>query len=179
MNGPDLNIEFYSEVLSIGEEMKQEVRERLEALTEGHKDIIEASVAVEDLAGEDTPFLYKARIVLYMRPENIAVVEKGDTIIKSLKEALSTVERQVRKQREKLKETSQAPKMKAPDVVFELSPVELYDTYTPDTDPQQLLELGRSDLATSLMVDEEMDQKAAYYVADHILEYAENAIEGV
>lgn len=179
MNGPELKLEFYSEVINVGDEVRQEARERLEKLAEGHKDLIEASVAIEDIAGEETPFIYKVRIVVYMRPENIAVIEKGDTIRKTVKDALATVERQVRKRREKLKETSQGPRMKEPDIIYELSPEEMYDTYTPSRDPQELLDEGRSDLATSLMLEKKIEQKAAYYIADRILEYAENAVESI
>lgn len=176
MHRTDMKIEFYSEVLQIGDEVRNEARETIEKLSRGHKDIIEASIALEDIAGEETPFLYKARIVLYMRPENIAVVEKGDSIMKAVKEALATVKRQVRKKREKLKETSHSPKIKEPDIIYELSPLELYDTYTPAQDPENIIEQGRNNLAAELMVKEKIEQKAAYYIAGQILEYAEQAV---
>lgn len=176
MDQSALKIEFYSEVLPIGEEVRNETRQTLEKLAQGHKDIIEASMAIENVAGEETTFLYKARIVLYMRPENMVVVEKGDSIMKTVKQALATVKRQVRKKREKLKETSHSPKLKEPDIVYELSPVELYDTYTPAQDPQTIIEQGRNDLAADLMAEEKIEQKAAYYIAGQILEYAEQAV---
>lgn len=176
MNGPELKLEFYSEVMNVGDEVRQEARNQMEKLAEGHKDIIEASVAIEDLAGEETPYVYKVRIVVYMRPENIVVEEKGGTIMKTIKEALATVRRQVRKKREKLKETSHSPELKEPDIIYELSPVELYDTYTPAQDPQSIIDQGRNDLAAELMAEEKMEQKAAYYIAGQILEYAERAV---
>lgn len=176
MNGQPLKIEYYSEVLTVGDAIRSEVRGRLEALTEGHKDILEASVALEDLAGEENPFLYKVRIVVYMRPENIAVVEKGDSIMTTVKEALSTVERQVRNERERRKEISYQANKQEPDIIYELAPEEMYETYTPAEDPQELLDRGRSEIAVNLMAEEGIEQKAAYYITDRILEYAENAV---
>lgn len=176
MDGQDLTIEFYSEALTLGDEIKGEVRHRIQALTEGHKDILEASFAVEDIAGEENPFLHQVRIVVYMRPENIAVVEKGDAIMTTVKAALSTLERQVRKERERRKEISYQPKQKEPDIIYELTPEEMYETYTPSQDPQSLLDQGRSEIANSLMVEDGIEQKAAYYISDRILEYAENAV---
>lgn len=173
MDNSRLQIEFYSEFPSVADDIRREARDRLEALTEGHKDIIEASIAIEDIAGEEPPFLYEVRIVVYMRPENIAVVEKGETIRKTVKDALTTVERQVREERAKRKETRQEAKKVEAHELYELSPQEMYETYTPSREPQAILEQGRSQLATSLMMEEEIEQKAAYYIADRILEFAE------
>jgi len=176
MDQPEMKIEFYSTVLQIGQDVRNETRATLEKLAQGHKDIIEASMAVEDIAGQEPPHLYRTRIVLYMRPENIVVTEKGDTIMKSVKKALDTVKRQVRKKREKLKEISRSSNLNQRDVIYELSPVELYDTYTPAQDPRQIIEQGRNELAAELMAEEKIEQKAAYYIADRIVEYAEQAV---
>ncbi|MFO8037490.1 MAG: HPF/RaiA family ribosome-associated protein [Anaerolineales bacterium] len=178
MERTQLNIEFYSEIPSLGEDIRQEVRDRLGALKEDRKDMIEASIAIEDIAGEETPYLYKVRIVVYMRPENIAVVEKGETIRKTVKDALSTMERRVRKERSRLKELQQEPTQKEPDDLYTLSPEELYETYTPSRDVKVLLEEGRSELASFLMMEKEIGQKTAYYIADQILEYAAQAQVG-
>ncbi len=176
MDNSQLQIEFYSEIPSVTEDIRREVRDRLEALTEGHKDIIESSIAIEDIAGEETPYLYEVRIVVYMRPENIAVVEKGEAIRKTVKDALTTVERQVRKERARRKEKSQKAKKMEAHKLYELSPQEIYETFTPSQEPQAILEQGRSQLAASLMMEEEMEQKAAYYIADRILEFVEETM---
>lgn len=175
MEKSQLNIEFYSETPSLEEDIQQEVRDRLDALKEDRKDMIEASIAIEEIAGEETPYLFEVRIVVYMRPENIAVVEKGETIRKTVKDALSTVERQIRKERARRKELQQEPTQKEPEDLYTLSPEELYETYTPSKEVEVLLEEGRSELARFLMVEKEIGQKTAYYIADQILEYAERA----
>ncbi|MFO7942968.1 MAG: hypothetical protein R6U51_01490 [Anaerolineales bacterium] len=175
-NNVNLKIEFYSEISSVGDDVREEVRDRLEDLAVGHTDIIGASLAVEDIAGEEPPFLYEVRLVLYMRPENIAIVEKGETIRKTITDTLSATERLVRKERTRRKEISHQPVKKEPDELYKASPKELYETYTPSRDPRSLLDKGRSKLASEMMMEEEMEQEAAYYITDIILEYAEGKI---
>jgi hypothetical protein len=78
-------------------------------LLEGHTDIVCAEVAIEELTGDTTPHVYEARVVVYMRPENVVSVEKQETAIGALKGSLSAVERQVRSLREKLGEPWKRP----------------------------------------------------------------------
>jgi hypothetical protein len=86
-----------------------EADRRLRALAEGHTDIVDAAVAVEELTGDTTPHLYEARVVVYIRPEDIVAVEKQETAEGALKGALDAVERQVRERRVKLRETWKQP----------------------------------------------------------------------
>jgi ribosome-associated translation inhibitor RaiA len=109
VNIPDFDFEFYSEVPDPGDELRAEALNRLLELAEGHDDIIGASVAVEELTGETTPHRYQVRVVAFVRPDNIAAVEKSETARGALKGALTAVERQVRKYREKLRETWKRP----------------------------------------------------------------------
>lgn len=109
MNNPDFDFEFYSEVPDPEDVLRSEALNRLLALTEGHDDIIGASVAVEELTGDTTPHRYQVRVVAFIRPDNIAAVEKAETARGALKGALTALERQVRKYREKLRETWKRP----------------------------------------------------------------------
>jgi ribosome-associated translation inhibitor RaiA len=109
MGTTDFSFEFVSEIPDPGDELRTESLDRLWALTAGHTDIIGASVAVEELSGETTPHQYQVRIVIYMRPDNIAVVEKESTPEGALKASLKTAERRIRESREKLKETWKQP----------------------------------------------------------------------
>jgi ribosome-associated translation inhibitor RaiA len=97
----EFNYEFYSEVDDIDDRVKEEVEDTLRALAEGRQDMIGASVAVEELASGETTYLYQARIVVYIKPKNIAAVEKGEKVTTALKGALNAVERQVRELRDK------------------------------------------------------------------------------
>lgn len=103
-NLPDFTIEFESEVPHFDESLKQEVENRLQKLARGHTDMVGAAVSVKQPAKTETGFIYRARIVAYVRPENIAAVEKDDTVEGALKGALKALEKQIRKKREKLGE---------------------------------------------------------------------------
>ncbi len=101
--GPvDFDIEFYSEIPNVEDELRPEADKRLRELAKGHKDIVGASIAVEEpAANRETPYICRARVVVYIKPENIAAEEKADTPQAALKGALDGVVRQVRAQREK------------------------------------------------------------------------------
>jgi ribosome-associated translation inhibitor RaiA len=101
--------EFYTEVADADDALRLEADRRLRSLTEGHTDITGASVALEELTGETTPNRFQARVVIYMRPDNVASVEKAETAQGALKGALTAAERQVRQARNKLRETWKQP----------------------------------------------------------------------
>jgi ribosome-associated translation inhibitor RaiA len=109
MTDTAFQFEFYSEIADPGDALRAEAYDRLLALTEGHSDIIGASVTMEELTGETTPHRYQARVVVYIRPDNLAAVEKDTTPELALKGALSAVERQVREFRTKLREQWKQP----------------------------------------------------------------------
>lgn len=112
MDAEDFRLEFYNEA-PLSEELELELAaeadRRLRELAEGHTDLIDASVSIEELTGEETPHRYQVRVVVYMRPENIAVVEKQKTVEGALKGALSAVEREVREYRQKLRQRWKQP----------------------------------------------------------------------
>lgn len=64
---------------------------------------------MEELTGSETPHSYQARVVVYMRPNDIAAVEKAPNPTTALQQALTTVERQVREYRQKLSERWKQP----------------------------------------------------------------------
>ncbi len=109
MSQTDFSFEFLSEIEQPDERLRIEAEQRLRELTEGHKDIIGASVALEELTGSETPHRYQARVVVYMRPNDIAAVEKAPEPRTALQQALTAVEGQVRKYREKLSERWKQP----------------------------------------------------------------------
>ncbi len=115
--GPvDLDIEFYSEIPNLEQTLKPEAQKRLKELAKGHKDIVGAAVAIEQpAANRETPCIYHARVVVYIRPENIAASENADTPQAALKGALDGVVRQVRAQREKLRARWKQPGNRTPE----------------------------------------------------------------
>jgi ribosome-associated translation inhibitor RaiA len=101
--------EFYAEIPDPEDRLRAEAYDRLLALTEGHTDIVGASVTLEELTAETTPHRYEAQVIVYIRPDNLAAVEKDERAELALKGALSAVERQVREFRNKLREQWKHP----------------------------------------------------------------------
>ncbi|MBN1399311.1 MAG: HPF/RaiA family ribosome-associated protein [Anaerolineae bacterium] len=102
--------EFYTgEEAYVADELKEKARERLLALAEGQDDMIGAAVAVERPAQRESAYIYEARIVAYIRPDNVVAVQKGDSAETALDAALDAVERQVREMRDRLRKPWQEP----------------------------------------------------------------------
>ncbi len=80
------------------------MEDRLGKLAGKHNDITGADVVVSEQTNASTPHWYRARVVVYIRPEYVAATKFGDNPGQALKEALGAVERQVHEQREKLRE---------------------------------------------------------------------------
>ncbi len=171
------DVEFYSKVPDPDDELRLEAERQLEALRAGHTDMIGASVALEQPAHGETPYLHQARVVVYMRPDNIVAVEKDETAEGALKGALKAVERQVRERREKLGQHWKQPSEAADMSLYELTPRELYDAYGDQADLATLLDRGRVDIAKDLINQKELDPKIAYYVADQILKFAQTTLD--
>ncbi|MGC9347692.1 MAG: HPF/RaiA family ribosome-associated protein [Anaerolineae bacterium] len=109
MSQTDFSFEFLSEIDQPIEELRAEVEQELRDLAEDHTDMIGASVALEELTGQATPHRYQARIVVYMRPSDIAAVEKAPTPVTAVEQAMESIERQIREDRQKLRERWKQP----------------------------------------------------------------------
>ncbi len=111
MGSSDFDFEFYSEAPKTANKLKNEAEQRLRELAEGHTDMIGASVVLEPVARKqsETPMLYEARIVAYIRPSKLVTTEQAKTVAEALLGALETMERQVRERRDKLHERWKQP----------------------------------------------------------------------
>jgi ribosomal subunit interface protein len=109
----NFDYEFQNKLGDVGDmadKLETEVETRLHKLTKGHTDITGASIILEHIDKEaQSPYIFRARIVLYTRPEYIVADQDADTALGALKSALSAVERQVREKRDKLRETWKQP----------------------------------------------------------------------
>lgn len=103
MDNPDFDFEFYSEVPDVNDRLRGEALTRLEALADGRRDMIGASVALEDISNERTANKFKARIVAYTKPKHVAATEKAGSADEAIKGALKAIERQVHAEREKMR----------------------------------------------------------------------------
>lgn len=112
MSRSDFHFEFSGETTYVPQELVQEAETWLRELAEDHTDLIGAAVTVEELTQVETPHFYRARIVAYVRPEDIAAIN-----------------------------------------------------------------LDRTALASQLMLENGLDEEAAYYAADQILVAAQDRID--
>lgn len=178
MSKTDFHFEFSGENAYVPPQLLEQVEARLRELAEDHTDFIGAAATVEELTREDTPHFYRARIVAYIRPADIAAIENQDTPERALRGALEALERQILERRARLSQPwQQKENVSRLDDIFDLTAEEIYDAYAVDLEPESLLDLDRTVLASRLMVDEGLDQEAAYYAADQILVAAQEMIE--
>lgn len=113
MSDQEFTFEFLNEIENLGEALDErlysEAETRLRKLQKGHTDLIGAAVSIEQPAKAQTDFVYRARVVVYIRPENMAAAAQAAEPMGALKEALSGVERQVRERRDKLRQSMRQP----------------------------------------------------------------------
>ncbi len=104
----NFDFEFQSKLGDIGdleEKLRDEAETRLLKLAKGHTDLTGASVIVENIdSTAQTPYWYRVRVVAYTRPKYIDGTKEADTAIAAMKGALDSVERQVREERERLRD---------------------------------------------------------------------------
>lgn len=105
---PDLpefpfDFEFYNETDWPDAKFSEMAYDQIMDAAKGHRDIVGASVSLEELSGEETPHAYQARVVLYVRPTNISSTEVMPAALDALQNALRDAIRQVREKRNKLR----------------------------------------------------------------------------
>lgn len=99
------------------DKLRTEAETRLRKLAQGHTDVTGASVIIEHTDADNLKtFAYRARVVAYTRPKYVAGIEEADSAITALKNALSHVERQVREERERLRERWQRAENRGEDI---------------------------------------------------------------
>lgn len=178
MSKMDFHFELDNKVSEPVDEFTAKAETRLRDLGENHRDMIGASVALRELSHEQTPHAFEARVIAYIKPENVVATEKADTVELALEGAVDAVETQVRERREKFyKPWEQSDSITRMEEVYDLTARELYATYMEQTHPSVVVNLDRESLAAQLMVDKKLDQDTAYYVADQILVAAQDMIE--
>jgi ribosome-associated translation inhibitor RaiA len=178
MGNSDFYIDYNSEVSDVSSEFKRETEQRLRELASSDTDIIGAAVSLEKVADTQTYDVYRARIVVYKRPQDIAVAKQEPNPMVALRDALDTLEEQVRESREKLAETDPHRDSEIQAVYYDLSAEEIYATYVKDWEPDEILEMDRTEIVSHLMVEEGLTQDAADFAADQILRVAERIVSG-
>jgi ribosome-associated translation inhibitor RaiA len=103
------NLELHFEGVPLTRDVRTRIERRIEKWTRGHKDVTGISIAVSAMDASNTPHAFRARVVIYHRPENIAAVSKGPAAKESVYSALDAVERQLRETRDQLRERWKRP----------------------------------------------------------------------
>ena len=173
MGSSDFYVDYNLEVSDVGDEFKREAEQRLQALAASHSDMIGAAVALEKTADTQTYDVYRVRIVVYKRPQDIAVAKEDSDPMVTLRNALDTLEEQVRASREKLSQRDTHRDSQIESVYYDLSADEIYATYAKGWQPEDVLQMDHTEIASRLMVEQGLTQDAADFAADQILLVAE------
>ena len=173
MGSSDFYVDYNIEVSSMGDEFKRETERRLQELASSHSDMVGAAVALEKTADTQTYDLYRVRIVVYKRPQDIVVTKQDAHPMMALRDALDTLEEQVRTSREKLAQKDTHRDTQIETVYYELSADEIYATYAKGWQPEDVLRMDHTEIASRLMVEQGLTQDAADFAADQILLVAE------
>lgn len=173
MGSSDFYIDYNIEVSDVGDEFKRETEQRLRELASSHSDMVGAAVALEKVADTETYDVYRVRIVVYKRPQDIVVTNQDSDPMVTLREALQTLEEQVRAARKKLAQKDTHRDSQIETVYYDLSAEEIYATYAKGWQPEDILEMDHTEIASRLMVEQGLTQDAADFAADQIILVAE------
>jgi hypothetical protein len=177
MSEMDFHIEFNVELPELSTTLMDEVAVVLRELSRDYNDLTGAAVSVEKIAGVESAYIYRARIVVYRRPENLVAIKEAQSAEIALRDALETVEDRVRSDRTRLGKHWQRPDLVKSDPVYELSEEEIYAAYGKERDLQDFLQKSSAEIAAEMMVNHKLAQDAAYYVAGILMEYTRNLRE--
>lgn len=100
---PPISFEFYNQTSLPDANYYALAYDQINAVAEGHQDITGASISMEELSQAETPHAYQARVVLYVRPNQIIATEVKPSALDALQNALDQAIQQVRDKRDKLR----------------------------------------------------------------------------
>ena len=173
MGSSDFYIDYNVEVSDVGDEFQRETEQRLRELAAAHSDMVGAAVALEKVADTQTYDIYRVRIVIYKRPQDIVVTKQDADPMITLRDALDTLEDQVRTSREKLSQRDTHRDTQIESVYYDLTAEEIYATYAKGWDPEDIRTMDPTEIASRLMIEQGLTQDAAVFAADQILLVAE------
>ncbi len=169
MGSSDFYVDYNIEVSEVNDNFKRETELRLRDLAADHSDMIGAAVALEKVADTQTYDVYRVRIVVYKRPQDISVAKQDPDPMVALRDALDVIEEQVRTSREKLAQSDTHRDQQIESVYYDLTADEIYATYAKGWQPEDVLQMDHTQIASRLMVEHGLTQDAADFAADQIL----------
>jgi ribosome-associated translation inhibitor RaiA len=173
MGSSDFYVDYNIEVSDVGADFKRETEQRLRELAASHSDMIGSAVALEKIADTETYDVYRVRIIVYKRPQDIVVTKQDPDPMVALRDALDALEEQVRASREKLGQNDPHRDSQIKSIYYDLSADEIYATYAKGWQPEDVLQMDHTEIASRLMVEHGLTQDAADFAADQILLVAE------
>lgn len=173
MGSSDFYVDYNIEVSDAPGGFKRETEQRLGELAADHTDMIGAAVALEKTVDTQSYDVYRVRIVVYKRPNDIAVAKENSDPMMALRDVLDTLEGQIRDSREKLAQRATHRDTQIESVYYDLSAEEIYATYAKGWQPDEVLEMDHDEIARLLIVEHGLTQDAADFAADQIILAAE------
>lgn len=173
MGSSDFYIDYNVEVSGVRDEFSRETEQRLPELASAHSDMVGAAVSLEKVADTTTYDVHRVRIVVYNRPRDIVVVKQDADPMVALRDALDTLEKQVREARDKLAQRNTHRDSQIEAVYYDLSAEEIYATYAKGWQPEDVLQMDHTEIASRLIIEQGLTQDAADFAADQILLVAE------
>jgi ribosome-associated translation inhibitor RaiA len=178
MGSSDFYIDYNIEVPGVKDEFQRETEQRLRELASSHSDLVGAAVSLETVADAQTYAVHRVRIVIYKRPQDVVVTKQDANPMVALRDALDALEEKVRASREKLAQREPHRDSQIQSTYYDLSAEEIYATYARDWEPDEILEMDRTEIVSHLIVEEGLTQDAADFAADQILRVAERITSG-
>ena len=173
MGSSDFYIDYNIEVSGVSDRFKAETEQTLGKLAASRSDMTGAAVALEKVADTQTYDVYRVRILIYKRPQDIVVTKQDADPMIALRDALDSLEEQVRASRKKLAERNHHRDSQIRSVYYDLSAEEVYATYAKGWQPDEILEMDRDEIVRHLLLDHGLAQDAADFAADQIILAAE------
>ncbi len=173
MGSSDFYIDYNIEIAGTGDAFKRETEQRLQELASRHTDMVGAAVSLEKVADTTTYDVHRVRIVVYKRPRDLVVTKQDADAMVALRETLDTLEKQVRELRDKLAQRNTHRDSQIETVYYDLSVEDVYATYAKDWQPEEILEMDHTQIASRLMMEHGLPPDAADFAADQILLVAE------
>ena len=134
MGSSDFYIDYNIEVSGVSDGFKRETEQRLRELAATHSDMIGAAVSLEKVSDTQTYDVHRVRIVVYKRPQDIVVTKQDPDPMVTMRDALDTLEEQVRKSRDKLAQQDSHRDSVIKSVYYDLSADEIRSIFAISTD---------------------------------------------
>jgi hypothetical protein len=87
----------------------------------------------------------------------------------ALRDALDTLERQIRESRDKLSQRDTHRDTQIETVFYDLTADEIYATHAKGWQPEEVVEMDHTDIARRLILEHRLTPEAADFAADQIL----------